>query len=147
MQSVPITTKVVSSNPVRVLDTTLCYKVNQWLATCRWFSPGIPVSSSNKTGRHDTTEILLKVALNTIIITPSRTTALSVCSVLILENLSRLVGWKYKLTWPHAVSLWPKEKRRIKAMQQNVYFALDCFSNDVPQLCVRVAFYLHVENT
>jgi hypothetical protein len=33
----------------------------------RWFSPGTPVSSTNKTGRHDITEILLKVALNTII--------------------------------------------------------------------------------
>jgi len=31
-----------------------------------WFSPGSPVSSSNKTDRHDITEILLKVALNTI---------------------------------------------------------------------------------
>jgi hypothetical protein len=33
----------------------------------RWFSPGNPVSSSNKTDRHDITEMLLKVALNTII--------------------------------------------------------------------------------
>jgi hypothetical protein len=32
----------------------------------RWFSPGTPVSSTNKTDRHDITEILLKVALNTI---------------------------------------------------------------------------------
>ena len=31
-----------------------------------WFSPGRPVSSTNKTDRHDITEILLKVALNTI---------------------------------------------------------------------------------
>jgi hypothetical protein len=31
-----------------------------------WFSPGTPVSSTNKTNRHDITEILLKVALNTI---------------------------------------------------------------------------------
>ena len=31
-----------------------------------WFSPGRPVSSTNKTERHDITEILLKVALNTI---------------------------------------------------------------------------------
>jgi hypothetical protein len=31
------------------------------------FSPGTPVSSTNKTDRHDITEILLKVALNTII--------------------------------------------------------------------------------
>jgi hypothetical protein len=31
-----------------------------------WFSPGIPVFSTNKTCHHDITEILLKVALNTI---------------------------------------------------------------------------------
>jgi hypothetical protein len=30
-----------------------------------WFSPGTPASSTTKTGRHDITEILLKVALNT----------------------------------------------------------------------------------
>jgi hypothetical protein len=49
-----------------VLDTTLCDKVCQWLATDLWFSPGTPVSSTNKTDRHDITEILLKVALTTI---------------------------------------------------------------------------------
>jgi hypothetical protein len=37
----------------------------QSLATGRWFSPGPPVSSTNKTDRHDIPEILLKVALNT----------------------------------------------------------------------------------
>jgi len=52
--------------PIRVRRTTLCDKVCQWLATSRWFSPGPPVSSTNKTDRHDITEILLKVALNTI---------------------------------------------------------------------------------
>ena len=31
-----------------------------------WFSQGHPVSSTNKTDRHDITEILLKVALSTI---------------------------------------------------------------------------------
>jgi len=35
-------------------------------ATGRWFSPGPSVSSTNKNDRHDITEILLKVALNTI---------------------------------------------------------------------------------
>ena len=49
-----------------VLDTTLYDKDCQWLATGRWFSPDNPVSSTNKTDRHDITEILLKVALNTI---------------------------------------------------------------------------------
>jgi hypothetical protein len=31
----------------------------------QWFFPGIPASSTTKTGHHDITEILLKVALNT----------------------------------------------------------------------------------
>jgi hypothetical protein len=31
-----------------------------------WFSLGTPVSSTNKTDHHDITEILLKVALNTM---------------------------------------------------------------------------------
>ena len=47
-------------------DTTLCEKVCQWLTGGRWFSPDTPISSTNKTGSHDITEILLKVALNTI---------------------------------------------------------------------------------
>jgi hypothetical protein len=49
-----------------VLDTTLCDKVCQWLAAGWWFSPGTLVSSTNKTDRHNITEILLKVALSTI---------------------------------------------------------------------------------
>jgi hypothetical protein len=32
-----------------VLDTTLCDKVRQRLATVRWYSPSSPVSSTNKT--------------------------------------------------------------------------------------------------
>jgi hypothetical protein len=34
-----------------------------------WFSSGTPVFSTNKTDRHDITEILLNVALNAIILT------------------------------------------------------------------------------
>jgi hypothetical protein len=44
----------------------LCDNVCQCLSTGRWFSPGLPVSSTNKTDHHDITEILLKVVLNTI---------------------------------------------------------------------------------
>jgi hypothetical protein len=51
---------------IRARCTTLCDKVCQWLTTGRWFSTGTPVSSTNQTDRHDITEILLKVALNTI---------------------------------------------------------------------------------
>ena len=38
-----------------VLDTTLCDKFCQLLAVGRWFSPGTPVFSTNKTCRHDMT--------------------------------------------------------------------------------------------
>ena len=64
----PITTKVVSSNPVHgeVNPIQHCDSVCQWLVTGQWFSPGTLVSFTNKTDRHDITEILLKVALNTI---------------------------------------------------------------------------------
>ena len=55
IQSVPVTTNIVGLNPV-------C----QWQAPGRWFSPGTLVSSINKSYRHDTIEILLKVALDTI---------------------------------------------------------------------------------
>jgi hypothetical protein len=53
---VPITTNVVQVRiPISpgVLDTTLCDKVCQWLATGRWFSLGTPVSPTNKNDRHD----------------------------------------------------------------------------------------------
>jgi hypothetical protein len=45
-----------------LLDTTLCDQVCQWL--------GRAISSTTKTDRHDKTEILLKVALNTITLDP-----------------------------------------------------------------------------
>ena len=40
-------------------------KVYQLFTHGRWFSPGTPISSITKTGRHEIAEILLKVALNT----------------------------------------------------------------------------------
>jgi hypothetical protein len=49
-----------------VLDTTLCDKICQWLATGWLFSLDNLDSSTNKTDRHDIAEILLKVALNTM---------------------------------------------------------------------------------
>jgi hypothetical protein len=51
---------------IRARCTILCDKVFQWLERGPWFSPGLPVSSTNKTDRHDITEILLKVALHII---------------------------------------------------------------------------------
>jgi hypothetical protein len=40
---------------IRARCTTLCDKVCQWLATGRWSSPSPPISSTNKTDRHDIT--------------------------------------------------------------------------------------------
>ena len=51
-----------------VPDTTLCDKSCQGLATGRWF---FPVSSTDKTDRHDIIELLLKVTLCTIKPNPS----------------------------------------------------------------------------
>ena len=65
--------------------TTLCDKV------CQWLSQGIPVSFINKTDRHDITEILLKVALNTI--KPNQT-------YFILHWFEPTGNWTYDL--PHS---------------------------------------------
>jgi hypothetical protein len=52
-------------NPIQtgVLDTTLRDKVCQQLAASQWFSPGTPVSFTNKTDRHHIAEVVLKVKL------------------------------------------------------------------------------------
>jgi hypothetical protein len=49
-----------------VLNTTFFNKVCHWHMTGRWLSLSTPVSSINKTDRHDKTEILLKVVINNI---------------------------------------------------------------------------------
>jgi hypothetical protein len=49
-----------------VLDITLCDKVCQLPVTGCWFYPSNPVSSTNKTDRHNITDILLKVAIHII---------------------------------------------------------------------------------
>jgi hypothetical protein len=51
------------------------------------FSPGTPVSSTNKTDRTDIAQILLKVALNTII---HNHTPMQQSSVRTIVNLGRL---------------------------------------------------------
>ena len=64
----PIATKVVSSNPVHVEVYSIQQYVIKFVSNLerRWFSQDIPVSSTNKTGRHNIADILLKVVLNTI---------------------------------------------------------------------------------
>ena len=69
VQSVPVTTIVVSSNPVHDEVYSIQHYVIKFVSDLRQvscFFPGILVSSTNKTDCQDITEILLKVALNTI---------------------------------------------------------------------------------
>ena len=54
----------MNSNP------TDCDKLYQRIVLGRWCFLGTAVSSTNKTDRHDITELLLKVALNTITLIP-----------------------------------------------------------------------------
>ena len=73
MQSVPITTKAVSSNPIHGKVYSMHHYVIKFVSDLQQvcgFSPGFPVSNTIKTDCHDITEILLKVALNTITLTP-----------------------------------------------------------------------------
>jgi len=66
--------------------------------TGRWFSSGSPVSSTNKTGRHDITEILLKEALNTIKQTNKQTLIIKyfLIAQMGFETEMRQVPEKYK---------------------------------------------------
>jgi len=69
VQSVPITTKVVSSNPahgeVYLIQHYVIKLVSDWRQVGGFLR--IPVFSTNKTDRHNITEIVLKMALNIII--------------------------------------------------------------------------------
>jgi hypothetical protein len=65
VQSVPITTNVLSSNPVHIVMSSIQHYVIKFVSDLRQVS-GTPVSSTNETDCHDITAILLKVALNTI---------------------------------------------------------------------------------
>ena len=77
--------------PLGARHTTLCDTFCQLLTAGRWFSPGTPVSPNNKTDHHDITEILLKVALNTIDQTKQSIYALDIWYL--LEDLYDFVVW------------------------------------------------------
>jgi hypothetical protein len=64
VQSVPITNKDVSLNPTHGEAHSIQHCVMKFVsdfAAGLWFSLGTLVSSTNKTDRHDITEVLLKV--------------------------------------------------------------------------------------
>ena len=66
------------------------------IVTGRWFSPAPPVSSINKTDRHDITEILLKVALNTIK-QANKNPVLSVCIYIVVKSIDENYKWQLYL--------------------------------------------------
>jgi len=101
-----------------VHDTTLCDKVCQLLATGRWFSSGTPVSSTNKTDRHDITEILLKVALSTI--KPNQTNHRSHCWKILLAFSFYLyyVAFIYIQTTILSICLYLSNENKLHHVEQ-----------------------------
>ena len=103
-----------------VLDTTLCDKGFQWLATDRWFSPGTTVSSTNKIYRCDIAEILLKVALNITSLKSEDTSRFSCLSNenwkkirLILYNILTFENYKVHMTTIGTITI-PKRNRTFQ---------------------------------
>jgi hypothetical protein len=60
-----------------------------------WFSLGNPVSSTNKTDRHDITDILLKVALNTIKPKPNQTIFFKGIQKQVIRTYIKFASLKY----------------------------------------------------
>ena len=93
---------------IRARCTALCDKVCQWLATSWWFSLGPLVSSNNNTDRHDITEILLKVALDTIKQTNN------IDKVFFFFFSVTFIVWIKSNGLPHWTSWWPGYNRKGK---------------------------------
>ena len=117
MQSVYTTANLWVRIPLRrgVLDTTLCDKVCQCLATGRWFSPLTPVSSTYKTDRHEITEILLKVALNTI------NHKLTKQKHLKTSNSSAIVSICNTYSFSYVIYIWKSLYQFIHPCLENIY--------------------------
>jgi hypothetical protein len=85
------------------VDVNSVIPIYQWLATGRWFSPGTPVSSTNKTDRHDITEIVL----NTIN-QPENKAIVFNNAVLVNENL-KIYFFRFWKSW----TIWLTKTRKI----------------------------------
>ena len=110
-------------------DTTLCDKVSHWLTTGRWFSPCTPVSSTNRTDRHDITDILLKVALNTIRLRPWRP--------LVIIN-SKVLCTLLKATWDSDI---------IKVLHwSSTTFLLNMILHSLHRICI-LCIYIFEESS
>ena len=104
-----------------VFDTTWCGAVCHWHATGRWISLGTLVSPTNNTHRHDITEILLKVPLNTITLTIYGYSCLVIDlytfnQIPIRENRKGNQEWTIKRHWQH----WGKDKDKHNTTQKTL---------------------------
>ena len=100
VQSVPITTKVVSVQ-IPLMARCTWYNIMWWSlsVTFGWsviFYIYTPFSSTNKTDRHDITEILLKVPLNSGTITLTSSFWLVMSMDFIICNLPYLLSLRFK---------------------------------------------------
>ena len=111
-----------------ILKKILWKETCQWLATGWWFSPGTPVSSTNKTERHYITEILLIVVLNTITITSNYHMTKIIRTVVINYVKNNTINYH---TWiiikkvPGFVETWfaiNKKKYKIFKIYQIIHF-------------------------
>ena len=113
-----------------VLDSTLCDKFCQWLSIGRWFSPYTTVSSTSKADRHNITEILLKVAWNTIALFNSLLYQMIQLKMIKLYDLvssmyffSNITYFRLSKCWPlkNMVKTWPQYRiywRNISYLRQ-----------------------------
>jgi len=116
---VAIINEVVSSKPVHSEVYSKQHYVIQFVNNLRWFSLDIPVSSTNKTDRHDIAEIffesdvkhhkpleLLKTSANRLISLP----LVHLYHLLLLSLLSSSIYvYVYRFTWPWRLiqkSIW-----------------------------------------
>ena len=101
-----------------VFDTTLCDKVCQRFAADLWFSQSTPLSSTNKTDRHDITEILLKVASNTI-------TLITLCYKIVFLPVSSSVGRSFY--WLLYTSQKSKhQSTKIPSLSHHFFLQIKC---------------------
>jgi len=95
----------------------------QWASIkYQWFFPGTPVSPTNKTDRHDITEILLKVALNTINQTTKsiESTTQSTRNDLVYNFILKCLKWMNVKIW----DIWTNLFNFIHLFQKNIVFSL-----------------------
>ena len=125
----PLTLWVRISRRRGVLDTTLCDKVCQCLATDRWFSLGTLASFTNKTDRHDITEILLNVLLNTIL--PFTVGCIMYPNALIFLEVHKVVCRRFQ----YAKTKTLKEKYKVNNLDLWCYVTqwIDSFFDPHPQ--------------